>query len=99
MKALSLPISIIVIVAIAVIVLLGLAALFLTGWSPFSFTVGIESAKNIACSNFTRGDCTDDWTTIQTGHDEAPFLDDLCTMYYDAPTEAECKKICNCPGY
>ena len=99
MKALSLPINVIVIVAIAVIVLLGLASLFLTGWSPFSFTTGVESARNVACGNLTRSGCTLDWTTIPTGFEEAPTLQDLCTMYYNASTEPACKRVCNCPGY
>jgi len=49
MKAISLPLNILVIVAIAVVVLLGLIAMYFTGFGPFTTTVSLEGVKNAAC--------------------------------------------------
>jgi len=49
MKGITLPVNVLVIVAIAVIVLLGLVGLYFTGFSPFSQVAGVEGAKNSVC--------------------------------------------------
>jgi len=49
MKGISLPINVLVIVAIAIIVLLGLVAMYFTGFGPFTTAVGLEGIKNEAC--------------------------------------------------
>ena len=48
-KASELPINTLVVVIIAVIILLALVAMYLTGYGPFSKTVGIEGARGGAC--------------------------------------------------
>jgi len=49
MKGISLPINVLVIVAIAIVVLLGLVAMYFTGFGPFTTAVGLEGVKNSAC--------------------------------------------------
>ncbi len=124
MKGIELPINVLVIVAVAVIVLLGIVALFMLGFSPFGTISGQESYKNAACTELTRGGCTDNPNEIQVNFDAnkddvvctqssadysattgkcgtAPIdtLQDLCTNFYRAPTQTECKRLCACPGY
>jgi len=49
MKGITLPVNVLVLVAIAVIVLMGLVGLYFTGFSPFGQASGVESVKNEAC--------------------------------------------------
>jgi len=49
MKGISLPINVLVIVAIAIVVLLGLVAMYFTGFGPFTTAAGLEGIKNEAC--------------------------------------------------
>src|SRR3972149_6967921 len=70
MKGVELPINVLVIVAIAVIVLLGLVALYLAGFSPFSYIAGLEAVKNAACSQLNRGGgCSLDPAQIWVNYD------------------------------
>ena len=69
MKGVELPINVLVIVAVAVIVLLGIAALFITGFSPFSTVSGQESYKNVACAQLVRGGCVDSPSSITINFD------------------------------
>lgn len=78
MKGVELPINVLVIVAVAVIVLLGVAALFITGFSPFSTISGQESYKNTYCTQLTRGGCTVTTNTIEVNNFDAN-KDDLIT--------------------
>lgn len=58
MKGIELPINVLVIVAVAVIVLLGITAVFMLGFAPFTGTSGLESIKNDACTRLVRGGCS-----------------------------------------
>ncbi|MFH1473431.1 MAG: hypothetical protein ABIE55_00920 [Candidatus Aenigmatarchaeota archaeon] len=49
MKGIELPINVLIVVIIAVIVLFGLISLNSSGWSPFSETVSLESARTYYC--------------------------------------------------
>jgi hypothetical protein len=49
MKGAELPINTIIIIVLAMIVLLAVAALYFTGFGPFSTAVGLEGEKNSAC--------------------------------------------------
>ena len=49
MKGISLPINVLVIIAIAVIILLALVALYFTGFGPFSTAVGLEGIRGENC--------------------------------------------------
>lgn len=57
MKGIELPINVLVIVAVAVIVLLGITAVFMLGFAPFTGTSGLESIKNDACTLLVRSGC------------------------------------------
>lgn len=91
MKGIELPINVLVIVAVAVIVLLGIVALFMIGFSPFSTISGQESYKNQACTQLTRGGCTADLTSISIPFDankdgeiasDTDNLYAMCQNYY-----------------
>ena len=107
MKGVELPINVLVIVAIAVIVLLGLIALLFAGFSPFSSEISLGAVKTAACSELTRGGCTqdlkdifvnfdadEDGTTEETAGDPPATddnLDNLCLNYYNAAEDSECR--------
>jgi hypothetical protein len=109
-KGIELPINILVIVAIAVIVLLGMVALYFAGWSPFSGSVGVESIKNSACTNYTRNndcgptpssmvvnyDVNGDGSIILTDDNLQTFAD----AFYGCGGAVNCvRQLCACPGY
>jgi hypothetical protein len=96
MKGVALPIEVLVIVVVAVIVLLGIIAVFFTGWSPFASTAGIDAIKNEACRKIIYN-CTKNTASVPiTGVTGSANLLALCTNYYNAPTEPECKRLCGC---
>jgi hypothetical protein len=68
-KAITLPVNILVIVAIAVIVLLGLVALYFVGFNPFSSAIGLEGVKNAACRQLVFGGCKKNTTDITVAYD------------------------------
>ena len=59
MKGLSLPINLVVIIAIAVLVLLAAAAFFAGGFGPASGTVSDSAALNKACGIWQSRGCSD----------------------------------------
>ena len=111
MKGLSLPINVLVIVVVAVIVLLGIVALYFGGFTPFSSSISVESAKNSACAELVRRQCALTPSTMllstydiifDADNDGTPglagdTLQALCTKFYNRATATDCKRLCGCP--
>jgi hypothetical protein len=106
MKAVSLPINILVIIAIAVIVLLGLIAMYFTGFGPFTTAVSLEGVKNEACRELVqqyRCDrdlddiLTDNFDVAGDGDSANDNLESLCSIHFNLDA-AGCKQMCGCPS-
>jgi len=101
MKGVSLPIEVLVIVVVVVIVLLGLIAVYFTGWTPFSGTMGIEGVKGVACRKLILGSsCEEDPVNIAiTDVEGINNFQELCDTYYGSGGDADaCKAVCGCGG-
>ena len=107
MKGIELPINVLVIVAVAVIVLLGIVALFMIGFSPFSTVSGQESYKNAACTQLVRGGCVDspDIVTVNFDADEDGIVcstnsNDWCSLDGELINQGTVgnRPSCNSPG-
>jgi len=105
-KAITLPVNVLVIVAIAIIVLLGLIAIYGVGFNPFSSAINLESVKNEACRKivFSRceknaADITVDFDANRDGTtDSSDTFLILCQNFFWRNDELSCKQLCGCTG-
>jgi len=70
MKAMELPINVIIIIALALIVLLSITALYFSGWLPGAQTISLESVKNTACRELSTN-CNNDVNLITISNFDA----------------------------
>lgn len=105
-KAITLPVNILVIVAIAVIVLMGLIAIYGVGFNPFSSAINLESIKNVACRKISFAACKLNANDITVNYDankdgatdnSDTFLE-LCKNFFGRSDELSCKQLCGCVG-
>jgi hypothetical protein len=105
-KAITLPVNILVIVAIAVIVLMGLIAIYGVGFNPFSSAINLESMKNVACRKISFSACKINAADITVNFDankdgatdnSDTFLE-LCKNFFGRSDELSCKQLCGCTG-
>ena len=62
MKGTELPITTLIIIVVVLLVLLGVASLWMSGWSGGSTGMGVEAVKATACAELmTRGCDTNPW--------------------------------------
>lgn len=101
MKAMAIPIEVLVIVVVAVIVLLGIVAVYFSGWSPYASTTGAEGVKTVACRQLVFGhNCGVDPDQISVfGLEGVSNLQELCDNYFGSGGDPEaCKYVCGCGG-
>ncbi|MFH1421082.1 MAG: hypothetical protein ABIG30_03940 [Candidatus Aenigmatarchaeota archaeon] len=103
MKAISMPVEMIVIIALAVIVLLAAAAFFTTGWLSPAGGIGDRAAWNTMCGQATQRGCqTLDFNNIKIkldgydpdGNGQADGIMVACEKVFGYITAAECRSVC-----
>jgi len=101
MKAIALPIEVLVIIVVVVIVLLGILSVYFSGWSPYALASGAEGIKTVACRQLVLGhNCGVDPSQISvSGLGGVTNLQELCDNYYGSGGDPEaCKYVCGCGG-
>ena len=103
MKAMSLPINMIVIIALAVIVLLGVSAFFMGSFGPGSQSVSATNAWNAGCGMAKMRGCdtalfgTTNGLTI-TGYKDSNgniyTLNEACNAVYGTTDATACQNYC-----
>jgi len=106
MKGISLPINMIVIIAISVIVLLAIAAFFMGGFIGGSTTISDQSALSSGCGTWKNRGCAPNENFKIVGYDwnldnQTDYLSDACFRVLGDSSRAinsTCHDYC-CKGY
>lgn len=104
MKAIELPINVIVIITIIALVALGIISFFAKGWNPSADTLEMSAIKNSACLKWNCGrsgvNAADIEVSVDANKDGIIDSDDtlakLCEKHYGDGGNTPCLKTCDC---
>ncbi len=98
-KGISLPIDMLVVLAIAVIILIAIVAVFMGVWSPFSTNQQSRANFNKACQILVNTGCAGDpLPDLCTAAKGIVLASDDATPCGDATEKLTVKIGCGCPG-
>ena len=104
MKAIEMPINIIVVILIIALVALSIISFFVLGWRPSADSIELNAVKNAACLKWNCARSGTQASDIKVGMDvtndgnidDSDTLAKLCEKHYGDGGNTPCLKTCDC---